>query len=124
LHFAGLKKVVSRIGERRGQKLSAVVAPGFLNDLGACNGIWLRYNKPASADGLYCRNMATASLILWWNRTSDSTRIPVWTSLLLPGRAADRISRLVAVARMPAAFHAGPCPEAGLKPCGKNAPVR
>jgi hypothetical protein len=24
----------------------------------------------------------------------------------------------------PAAFHAGPCSEAGLKPCGKNASVR
>jgi hypothetical protein len=34
---------------------------------------------------LHCRRTATASLFLGRNRTSDSTRIPVWISLLKPG---------------------------------------
>jgi|SRR5215207_2313878 len=38
---------------------------------------------------LHCRRTATASLFLVRNRTSDSTRIPVWISLPKPG-SADR----------------------------------
>jgi hypothetical protein len=34
---------------------------------------------------LNCRRIATASLFFGWNRTSDSTRILVWISLLKSG---------------------------------------
>ena len=54
---------------------------------------------------LRCRRTATASLFLGRNRTSDSTRIPVWISLLKPGVGGSKFYPAGRRARMPAAFH-------------------
>src|SRR5215207_5126594 len=42
---------------------------------------------------LHCRRTATASLFLGRNRTSDSTRMPVWISLPKPGRRFEVLPR-------------------------------
>ena len=61
---------------------------------------------------LNCRRTATASLFLGRNRTSDSTRIPVWISLLKPGVGGSKFYPAGRRARMPAAFYVGLCSEA------------
>jgi hypothetical protein len=53
-----------------------------LVEMGTQATIWGREPDKFS---LHCRRTATASLFLGRNRTSDSTRIPVWISLLKPG---------------------------------------
>ena len=93
-------------------RADAADRPGRAGADGAAQrGGWWKWERRSRSKGvephkfrLNCRRTATASLFLGRNRTSDSTRIPVWISLLKPGAADRNFTRLAAGRECPRHF--------------------
>jgi hypothetical protein len=93
-------------------RADAADRPGRAGADGAAQrGGWWKWKRRSRSRGvephkfrLNCRRTATASLFLGRNRTSDSTRIPVWISLFEAGGGGSKFYPAGRRARMPAAF--------------------